>query len=204
MRITGSASELTKPPTSFCVIMAFTSVSAECTGWWNTYSFLKCPPINLLLRPDVLTMRPVQTICSKILNRKLPISYGPVTLPFSKPEGNGTICVLWWISFPGKSLPGMFLPMLIQNWLSLHFEELTKNGRPLTALCFTPTGEPSIPPSHSGSFWILWMLCSLFQRKAIRLTMPAVNAFSNIWRKKKQTANVTVPCRSCSFLYLST
>ena len=48
------------------------------------------------------------------------------------------------------------------------------------------------------------MLCSLFQSKDIRLTMPAVNAFLNILRKKKQTANIIVPCRNCSFLYLST
>ena len=33
--------------------------------------------------------------------------------------------------------------------------------------------------------------------------MPAVNVFSNISKKKKQTANVTILCKSYNFLYLS-
>lgn len=63
--------------------------------------------------------------------------------------------------------------------------------------------EPNILLPPSGNFWILSMLCSLFQRKAIPLSTPAVNAFSNTSKKNKQTANAILPSRNCSFLYWS-
>ena len=47
------------------------------------------------------------------------------------------------------------------------------------------------------------MLCSLFQRNLILLTTPAVNAFLNILRRRKQTANSTTPCMSYNSPYLS-
>ena len=47
------------------------------------------------------------------------------------------------------------------------------------------------------------LLYILFQRKAILLTMSAENAFKNILRKMRQTVNLTIPGRNCSFLYLN-
>lgn len=43
---------------------------------------------------------------------------------------------------------------------------------------------------NADSCWILAMLFSLFQRKAIHLTTLAVNVFSNTSIRKKQTSNV--------------
>ena len=78
-----------------------------------------------------------------------------------------------------------------------------KKERLLMALCSIPTGEPSTPPLLSGSFWILLMLCNLFQKKGSPLTMPAVNVSLSISRKRKQTAKPTIPYWSSSFLFLN-
>ena len=70
-------------------------------------------------------------------------------------------------------------------------------------LCFILIEAHSILPSPSGGFSTLLMLCSLFLRKVILLTMPAVNVFSSISKKKKQIANVIVRLRSFSYLFLN-
>ena len=57
-------------------------------------------------------------------------------------------------------------------------------------LCFIQIGVRSILPLHSDSSPTLLMLCSLFLRKVILLTMLAVNVFSSTSKKKKQIANV--------------
>ena len=70
-------------------------------------------------------------------------------------------------------------------------------------LCFILIEAHSILPSPSGGFSTLLMLCSLFLRKVILLTMLAVNVFSSISKKKKQIANVIVRLRSFSYLFLN-
>ena len=70
-------------------------------------------------------------------------------------------------------------------------------------LCFILIEAHSILPSPSGGFSTLLMLCSLFLRKVILLTMLAVNVFSSISNKKKQIANVIVRLRSFSYLFLN-
>ena len=70
-------------------------------------------------------------------------------------------------------------------------------------LMFHSDRGSSILPSPSGGFSTLLMLCSLFLRKVILLTMLAVNVFSSISKKKKQIANVIVRLRSFSYLFLN-
>ena len=70
-------------------------------------------------------------------------------------------------------------------------------------LCSIPTVKPSTPPLLSGGFWILLMLCNLFQKKVSPLTTPAVNVSFSISRKGKQTTKPTIPYRSSSFLFLN-
>lgn len=94
--------------------------------------------------------------------------------------------------------------MRIQSLSSPLFERLMKNETLPMGLCSILIGEPSILPLHFDSFWIHLILCSLFQKKDILLTMPAVNVSLNISKEKRQTANVTILCKSCSFLYLNT
>lgn len=69
--------------------------------------------------------------------------------------------------------------------------------------CTTQTGEANTLPLHFGSFWILLMLCSHFPKRDILLTMRAANVFSNISKKKKQTAEPIAHCRSFSSLFLN-
>ena len=202
-QITISDLEHTKSLMFFSVIMAYTSVSAECTDWWNSYNCLKCQQINLLFLPDIRITRPVLTTCTKTLIRKPLISYGPVISPTWKQAENDTISVLWWICTPEKSLDGISLRMQMWNWLSLLFRGLTKNETLLMVLCSILTEEASIQPLHSGSFWIPLMLYSLFPKKAIPLTMPAVNASSSILRKKKQTVNATILYKNFNSLFLN-
>ena len=52
-------------------------------------------------------------------------------------------------------------------------------------LCFILIEAHSILPSPSGGFSTLLMLCSLFLRKVILLTMLAVNVFSSISKKEE-------------------
>ena len=73
----------------------------------------------------------------------------------------------------------------------------------LLGLCSILTGEVSILPLPSGSFWILWTLCNPFLKRAFLLTMPAVNVSLSILRKKKQTAEPTILYRSSSSLFLN-
>ena len=94
--------------------------------------------------------------------------------------------------------------MQIQRLSSPLFERLMKSETLFMDLCSILIGEPNILPLHFGSFWILLILCSPFQKKDIHSTMPAVNVSLNISKKKKQIANVTIPCKSYSFLYLNT
>ena len=70
-------------------------------------------------------------------------------------------------------------------------------------LMFHSDRGSSILPSPLGGFSTLLMLCSLFLRKVILLTMLAVNVFSSISKKKKQIANVIVRLRSFSYLFLN-
>ena len=89
------------------------------------------------------------------------------------------------------------------NWLLQLLKMLTKNEMLRMGLCFILIEAHSILPSPSGSFSTLLMLCSLFLRKVILLTMLAVNVFSSISKKKKQIANVIVRLWSFSYLFLN-
>ena len=89
------------------------------------------------------------------------------------------------------------------NWLLQLLKRLTRNEMLRMGLCFILIEAHSILPSPSGGFSTLLMLCSLFLRKVILLTMLAVNVFSSISKKKKQIANVIVRLRSFSYLFLN-
>ena len=89
------------------------------------------------------------------------------------------------------------------NWLLQLLKRLTRNEMLRMGLCFILIEAHSILPSPSGGFSTLLMLCSLFLRKVILLTMLAVNVFSSISNKKKQIANVIVRLRSFSYLFLN-
>ena len=83
------------------------------------------------------------------------------------------------------------------------FQKAYKKRNAPYGLMFHSDREPSTQPLHFVSFWILLILCSLFLKKAIHLTMLAANASSNISRKKKQTANATILCKSFGSLFLN-
>lgn len=78
-----------------------------------------------------------------------------------------------------------------------------KNATIPKDLCFILIGDHSTQPFHSGSYWILLMLCSHFQRKGILSIMPAVNVSSNISKRKKPIVEPITPCRNYSYPYLS-
>lgn len=61
---------------------------------------------------------------------------------------------------------------------------------------------------HTGKLSIQLMdflnVVQSFSKKGYPFDNVCCECFSNISRKKKQTANVTILCKSCSFRYLST
>ena len=143
--------------------MALTSASDGCTDWWSNYP--KCPPTSLTFQTAIQKPITAGIICIKTLLRKPQILYGSAAFPTSKQGGNGIIFALWWTSIQEKLSSGISLPMPMLIWLLQPFGKPMKNETLPMALCSILIREPSILLSHSGSFWILCMLCSLFKER---------------------------------------
>ena len=93
-------------PMFFSVIMALTSVSDECTDWWEHFSYHVCPQISHFKITSIATMANALITCIRNSIKKLLIWYGPVTSHISRLPANGTISASLWICSLEKLSPG--------------------------------------------------------------------------------------------------
>lgn len=73
------------------------------------------------------------------------------------------------------------------NLVMTAFKKLMRNIIIPKDLYFILTGVHNTKPFHFGSYWILLILCSHFQRKVILSIIPAVKISSNISKRKNSS-----------------